>query len=83
MSTFPVSFAAEPLAVSVKTDENNLVVDLSDGRAISVPLVWFPRLFNASPEERAQYELLGSGVGIHWPLIDEDLSVAGLLRGQH
>jgi hypothetical protein len=71
------------LAVKVRTDEFSLIVDLSDGRVISVPLVWFPRLFNASAEERAEYELLGRGVGIHWPRIDEDLSVAGLLRGDH
>jgi hypothetical protein len=83
MSTSPVRFVAEPLAVKVRTDEFSLIVELSDGRVISVPLIWFPRLFNASAEERAEYELLGRGVGIHWPRIDEDLSVAGLLRGTH
>ncbi|HSU61935.1 MAG TPA: DUF2442 domain-containing protein [Bryobacteraceae bacterium] len=83
MSTSPVKFATEPLALRVRTDEFNLIVDLSDGRVISVPLVWFPRLYNASAEERADYELLGRGIGIHWSRIDEDLSVAGLLLGTH
>ncbi|MGH9619691.1 MAG: DUF2442 domain-containing protein [Bryobacteraceae bacterium] len=83
MSILPVSFIEEPLAVTVKTDESSLTVELSDGRTISVPLVWFPRLFDASAEDRAEYELLGDGIGIHWPRIDEDLSVAGLLRGTH
>ncbi|MGH9581398.1 MAG: DUF2442 domain-containing protein [Bryobacteraceae bacterium] len=73
MSTSPVKFVAEPLAVSARSDEFSLIVELSDGRTISVPLVWFPRLFNASPEDRAEYQLLGRGAGIHWPRIDEDL----------
>ena len=68
-------------AVEVRVTEDQLVVSLSDGRALSVPLAWFPRLFNARAAERERFELLGDGEGIHWPLIDEDLSVAGLLRG--
>ena len=68
-------------AVEVRVTEEQLVVTLADGRVLSVPLAWFPRLFNASPRERERFELLGDGEGIHWPLIDEDLSVAGLLRG--
>ncbi len=83
MSTSPATFLPEPLAVSVKTDENYLIVELSDARVISVPLVWFPRLFDATPEQRAEYRLIGRGSGIHWPQIDEDLSVSGLLRGTH
>jgi len=83
MSTSPVKFVEEPLALNVRTDEFSLIVELTDGRVISVPLIWFPRLFDASPEERAEYELLGDGIGIHWPRIDEDLSVAGLLLGTH
>jgi hypothetical protein len=55
------------------------VVHLEDGRSLSVPLVWFPRLRNASPEQRSRWELIGPGFGIRWPEIDEDLSVAGLL----
>ncbi|SDG14444.1 Protein of unknown function [Limimonas halophila] len=67
------------LAVSV--DESRLSVDLMDGRSISVPLAWYPRLANATPEERAHWEVAGGGYGIHWPDIDEDLSTEGLLRG--
>lgn len=72
---------AEPLAKSVTLTDAELVVDLVDGRVLSTPLVWFPRLFSASPDARAHYELLGNGEGIHWPDVDEDISVAGLLAG--
>lgn len=65
--------------VAVTADE--LSVRLTDGRRISVPLAWFPRLLRATPAERAHFELIGDGQGIHWPDVDEDLSVAGLLRG--
>jgi len=60
---------------------DSLVVDLMDGRSISFPLTWFPKLLNASPKERAHWEICGGGYGIHWPEIDEDLSSEGLLRG--
>jgi len=70
-----------PLAQDVRVTEHELVVSLVDGRTISVPLAWFPRLLHASPEQRSQFELLGDGEGIHWPEIDEDISGAGLLRG--
>ncbi len=60
---------------------DSLVVDLIDGRTISVPLAWYPKLLRASPKERAHWEICGGGYGIHWPEIDEDLSVEGLLRG--
>ena len=63
------------------TDEE-LVVSLADGRRISVPIVWFPRLSRATLEQRNKWELMGDGEGIHWPLIDEDLSVEGLLAGR-
>ena len=56
--------------------------DRLDGRRLSVPLVWFPHLLRATPEQRAKWELLGEGDGIHWPLIDEHLSVEGLLAGR-
>ena len=68
---------AEDVAIS----EDDLLVLLADGRRISVPLTWFPRLLRATPAERAHFELIGDGQGIHWPDVDEDLSVAGLLRG--
>ncbi len=71
----------DPRAKEVSVTEDELCVLLADGRRISVPLAWFPRLLRATPAERSNYELLGEGQGIHWPEVDEDLSVAGLLRG--
>lgn len=65
----------------VRFSEDSLSVDLLDGRTITVPLVWYPRLLHASPEQRANWEIVGAGYGIHWPDIDEDLSSEGLLRG--
>jgi hypothetical protein len=59
-----------------------LVLMPTDGRCLSVPLAWFPRLVHASPAQRANYELLGDGQGIHWPMVDEDISVMGMLAGQ-
>lgn len=58
-----------------------LIVSLVDGRKLSVPLAWYPRLLHASIEDRNVWELIGDGEGIHWPRIDEDLSVSGILRG--
>jgi hypothetical protein len=72
-----------PHANSVKFTDVSILVELEDGRTISAPLSWFPRLANASEEERENWELLGEGEGIHWPDIDEDLSVSGLLAGTH
>jgi hypothetical protein len=69
-----------PKARKVTIDEDELAVLLADGRRISVPLAWFPRLLHATPPQRNNFELLGDGEGIHWPDIDEDLSVAGLLK---
>ncbi len=71
-----------PRAESVEVTDAELIVRLVDGRRLSVPLVWFPRLLRATPEQRSKSELLGDGDGIHWPLIDEDLSVEGLLAGR-
>lgn len=65
----------------VRFTDDLLIVDLMDGRTISVPIVWFPRLMHASVEQRKKWEVSGGGFGIHWPAIDEDLSTAGLLRG--
>ncbi len=67
-------------AEMVSFSDDEMTVELADGRKVSVPLVWFPRLLKASPEQRNEWELLGDGEGIHWESIDEDLSVAGLLR---
>jgi hypothetical protein len=71
----------DPRAVDVGTDDDNLTVDLADGRRVTVPLAWFPRLLHATPGQRRNWRLMGDGQGIHWPDIDEDLSVCGLLRG--
>jgi hypothetical protein len=68
-------------AVDVRTTDNRLVVELEDGRAISLPLSWYPRLLHGRPEERNNYQLIGGGSGIHWPDLDEDLSVEDLLAG--
>lgn len=65
----------------VHCDDDSLIVDLMDGRTISVPLAWYPRLANATSAQRAVWEIAGGGFGIHWPEIDEDLSSEGLLRG--
>ena len=67
--------------LDVRFDEASLIVDLMDGRTISAPLAWYPRLLNASPDARSKWETCGGGFGIHWPDIDEDLSTEGLLRG--
>ncbi len=81
MSTLAVE--ARALADNVEFTDNDMVVSLVDGRKVIVPLVWFPRLVNAAKNQLENYELLGDGEGIHWPEIDEDLSVSGLLRGNH
>jgi hypothetical protein len=65
----------------VSFTEDSLCVSLRDGRKISVPLSWYPRLLKATPAQRSHWELAGAGYGIHWPDIDEDLSTEGLLRG--
>lgn len=68
-------------AKQVVVSDDSLTVDLVDGRTISVPLVWYPRLAHGTPEERAEWELIGGGEGIHWPKLDEDILVAALLAG--
>ena len=70
-----------PLAHSISYTKESIVVGLVDGRTISVPLAWFPRLSQATEKQLNNWELLGDGEGIHWPEIDEDLSVLGLLTG--
>ncbi|MGP1383361.1 MAG: DUF2442 domain-containing protein [Thainema sp.] len=61
--------------------DDTISVDLMDGRTITVPLVWYPRLLNATPAQRAEWEICGGGYGIHWEQLDEDLSTSGMLRG--
>jgi len=79
MSTLAVK--TDERVAGVSFDSERLIVDLMDGRTIAVPLAWYPRLLEASPEQRGDWEVAGAGYGIHWPKIDEDLSVEGLLRG--
>ena len=73
----------EALAVEVSCSMDALSVTLTDGRVVSVPLVWFPRLADASPRQRSDWELIGGGIGIHWEAIDEDISVASLLHPEN
>lgn len=70
------------VAQNVTITDDDLLVDLLDGRSISVPLAWYPRLLNGTPQERKNWRWIGRGVGIHWPDLDEDLSVIGLLLGR-
>ncbi|MCY4178544.1 MAG: DUF2442 domain-containing protein [Endozoicomonadaceae bacterium] len=81
MNTLKVE--TRPLAQDVKFSESELIVSLVDGRIISVPISWFPSLSKGSKQQLNNWELLGEGDGIHWPDLDEDLSVKGLLLGVH
>ena len=72
---------ADERVADVKCTEDELQVKLMDGRTISVPLAWYPRLFHATPQQRQNWQVCGGGYGIHWPDVDEDLSTEGLLRG--
>lgn len=69
-------------AESVSFSEDSMTVRLDDGRALSVPLAWYPRLLNGTKQEREHFELIGEGEGIHWPELDEDISIEGLLAGK-
>ena len=71
----------EPLARDIRFTKNAIHVVLADGREISAPLQWFPRLLRATAKQRTKWELIGDGIGIHWPLVDEDAEVASLLAG--
>jgi len=72
---------ADERVKNVVVGDDSLSVDLMDGRTITVPLAWYPRLATATPEQLARWETAGAGYGIHWPDLDEDLSTEGLLRG--
>ena len=78
-STIDVSI---PAAEGVEVTEDTLMAELADGRSISVPLAWCPRLAHAAPAERRNWRLIGGGQGVHWPDLDEDISVEGLLAGR-
>lgn len=66
---------------NINFSEDALIVDLSDGRTISIPIVWYPRLYYATPEERSHWRLIGDGVGVHWEKLDEDISVKNIILG--
>jgi hypothetical protein len=72
----------DSFAVAVHFSEDSMAVSLDDGRILSVPLAWYPRLLTGTAQERGHYELIGDGEGIHWPNLDEDISVEGLLAGK-
>ena len=72
----------KPYAQHVAISDDALEIDLADGRTITAPLVWYPRLFYGTPEERAHWQLIGQGEGIHWPDLDEDISVSNVLQGK-
>lgn len=78
MPTFAVKFDAN--AVDVKVTDDQLLVVLADGRELAAPLAWFPRLTDATADQRKNWQLIGRGQGIHWPDVDEDISVVSLLR---
>lgn len=80
---FSVIEIQEARAQRVEVGDDTLIVELVDGRVITVPLTWFPRLWYGNAEERSHFEIIGDGMLIHWPDLDEDLSVAGLLAGRH
>ena len=76
-----LALGADERVAAVEVSEDTLSVSLVDGRTILVPLAWYPRLMNATPEQRQHWQIAGGGFGLHWPEIDEDLSTEGLLRG--
>ncbi len=76
-----LAIRADERVRNVYFTEETISVDLMDGRTITVPMVWYPRLLNATPEQREGWEVCGGGYGIHWEEIDEDLSTEGMLRG--
>lgn len=84
MSTSPLqSERAEARAQRVSVTEDTLTVELVDGRTVTVPVTWYPRLAHGSVAERANWRLIGEGEGVHWPDLDEDISIEGLLAGRH
>ena len=81
MNTLAIEIAV-PTAQHVSVTEDALVVDLADGRTVSVPLAWYPRLLYGTPEERNTWWLIGKGEGIHWPDLDEDISIDNVVLGK-
>lgn len=81
MTTLVIDSAATR-AISARVTEDSFVIELADGRSISAPLPWYPRLLHGSTAERSNYRLIGAGEGIHWPDLDEDISVEGVVAGR-
>lgn len=81
MSTFQIDLK-ELRALDVSFSEEDLVVELADGRSLTIPLAWFPRLFHATEDERNHWRWIGGGIGMHWPDLDEDISVEDLILGR-
>lgn len=77
-----LNLETEPLAAQITVTAERFIVDLIDGRSLSIPLAWYPRLLYASPEERHNYQLLGDGYAIEWPDLDEHIGVEGLIAGR-
>ena len=69
-------------ATAVRVSDDALIIDLTDGRTVSAPLAWYPRLLHGTAAERQEHQLIGQGLGIHWPQLDEDISVEGILAGR-
>lgn len=82
MTSSARNLLSPPLAASVLVTEESLVVELLDGRTLTVPMIWFPRLVHETTEERANWRMIGHGEGIHWPDLDEDISVDALVAGR-
>ncbi len=80
--TTSVTETTTPLATAVAVTDDTLTVELTDGRSISVPLAWYPRLLHANAKERGKWQLIARGEGIHWPDVDEDISVSSLIAGR-
>jgi hypothetical protein len=77
-----LTLETEPLAAAVSVDLDKLVVELVDGRSLTIPLTWYPRLLHGSPHERNNWQLLGGGYAIEWPELDEHIGIEGLLAGR-
>jgi hypothetical protein len=77
-----LTLETDPVATNVRVTDDRLIVELADGRSIIIPLSWYPRLLNGTPEERNHWQLLGDGYAIEWPDLDEHIGIEGLLAGR-
>ena len=76
-----IAASSEPRIVTLEVTEDAIVAQFADGRTVSVPLAWSWRLANATPAQRSHFEIIGTGEGVHWPEVDEDISARGMLQG--